>query len=603
MPAYKASVKDARFLLYDVFDTESKAKELKPISGTTRQDWDNVLEEAAKFAERVVHPLMRGGDEEGCTLENGQVRMPKGWVDSFKLYVENGWPLLEAPEHLGGNPLPSFVRMCMQEYLAAANVAWGMPPGLTTAAIEVLEAHASDELKNKFARKMAEGQWFGTMCLTEAHCGTDLGLVRTRATPREDGSYELDGTKIFITAGDHDITENIIHLVLARLPDAPRGTKGISLFLVPKFLVDDRGVIGDFNHVTCSALEHKMGIKASPTCVINFEKSIGYLVGEINSGLAQMFTMMNIARIGTGIQGIGTAAASTWHAQGYAKERLQMRSLSGHKNPDGPADPIIVHPDVRRMLLTQKALTEGCRALVCYSSEFVDHQFYSDNEDLKKAAQARLGLLTPVIKGFSTEVAQEVTAYGVQILGGHGYICESGQEQLLRDARISTIYEGTTGVQALDFIGRKILLNQGRDLKVFTKEIHLFCESLKNDDVIEKTLIEPLAKKNKEWGDMTVQIGMRAMKNPDEVGAASVEFLMYSGYVILGYMWARMAVAAQKRLQSSPEDLFLQSKMATAQFYFARILPRTDGLRSAVLAGGETMMAVPEVFFGLECEA
>lgn len=600
MPNYKAPIKDFKFLLYDVFDTESLVKPLATIGETNREDWNPIIEEAAKFAEKVVHPLMRSGDEEGCRIEDGKVKLPKGWVESYKLYIENGWPLLEAPAEFGGNPLPTYVRMTLQEVLAGANVAWGMPPGLTTAAIEVLVEHASEELKQRYVPKMAEGQWFGTMCLTEAHCGTDLGLVRTKAVPQDDGSYLIDGSKIFITAGDHEITENIVHLVLARLPDAPSGTKGISLFVVPKFEVKDDGSLGASNHVTCSAVEHKMGIKASPTCVINFEKSKGYLVGEVNSGLAYMFTMMNIARIGTGIQGIGTAAASAWHAQGYAKDRLQMRSLSGHKNPKGPADAIIVHPDVRRMLLTQKALTEGCRALVAYASHFVDLETFSQDAEAKADASARLGLLTPVIKGFSTEVSQEVVAYGVQILGGHGYICESGQEQLLRDARISTIYEGTTGVQALDFIGRKVLLNEGRNLRKFTKEIHLFCEEHKANPTFGKYL-ELLAARNKEWGEITMQVGMKAMQNPDEVGAASVEFLMYSGYVILGYMWAKMGLAAEKGLDGG-KDSYLEGKIAACKFFFERLLPRTEGYKASVLAGGASIMNVPEQIFGSECQ-
>ncbi len=598
MPNFKSPLRDIRFLLQDVFEVEKSVKELATIDATTKEDWDPVLDEAAKFAEKVVHPLMRSGDEEGCKFENGKVKLPKGWVDSYKLYTENGWPLLEAPQELGGNPLPSFVRMSVQELLSGSNLCWAMLPGLTTAAVEVLTEHASEELKEKFIHKMAEGKWFGTMCLTEAHCGTDLGLVATKAVDKGNGTYEIDGSKIFITGGEHDATENIIHLVLARLPDSPTGTKGISLFLVPKFKVGADGSVQGSNNVSCSAIEHKMGIKGSPTCVINFEKSEGFIIGEKNQGLTMMFTMMNIARLGTGIQGLGAASASYWHALNYAKDRLQMRSLSGAKNPKGPADPIIVHPDVRRMLLTQKALTEGSRAMVAYASQLVDEHLYGKTKEVRDAANAKLGLLTPVIKGFCTEMAQEVVSHGLQVLGGHGYISESGQEQIARDVRISTIYEGTTGVQALDFLGRKILMNEGRNLRNFTKEVHLFCETNKTHATWGK-LVEKLSQKNKEWGEMTMQIGMKAMPNPDEVGAASVDYLMYSGYVILGYLWLKMGMAAESKAAT---HAFYKGKVETCKFYFDRILPRTESLRLSILSGGANLMSLTADHFGASYE-
>lgn len=607
MPNYKAPLKDIQFLLYDVFDIVGHAKGLRGLEDLSRDDLDAILSEAANFVEKEVHPLMREGDEEGVGFKDGEVTLPKGWVQSYKLFVENGWPMLEAPDDCGGTPMPAAVGMLFSEMQASANLCWGMLPGLTTAAVEVLHAHASDELKQKYLGKMVEGQWFGTMCLTEAQSGTDLNLVRTKATPQDDGSYSISGSKMFITGGDHDASENIIHLVLARIPGAPEGTKGISLFLVPKHKSDDGGSITGANGVTCGSIEHKMGIKASPTCVLNFDNSEGYLIGEANSGLAMMFTMMNIARIGTGIQGYASAVSSFQGALEYAKDRLQMRSLSGPKNPEGPADPIIVHPDVRKMLLTQKSLSEGCRALVLYASTLVDQQERSSDEEASRKASSLLGLLTPIIKGFSTEIGIEAANHGIQVLGGHGYICEHGMEQIARDARISSIYEGTTGIQALDLLGRKIFMNEGKLLGMFCNEIGLFCQRHQDKKDLAPFFGALMAKIG-EWGEITAKVGAKARKDPEEVGAASVDYLMYAGYVSLAYFWARMAVESYQKLGRIPavgenltgDEKFYAAKIDTARFYFDRILPRTETHKACMLSGAANLMNLEAESFGLD---
>lgn len=597
MLSFKTPLKDIKFQMHEVFKLTEHLKTLEGFDEACQDDLNVILDEAAKFCEREVAPLMRSGDEEGVSFDNGVVKLPKGWAHSYKLFVENGWPLLEAPEKWGGSRNSAALGTIMQEMMAAANPAWAMPSGLTIAANKVIDSFGTEEIKQRFLPKMSEGSWMGTMCLTEPQCGTDLGLVNTKATIR-DGLYEITGSKMFITAGDHDGADNIIHLVLARLPDAPSGTKGISLFLVPKIWVNDDGSLGENNAVSCGSIEHKMGIKASPTCVMNFDQSKGYLIGEPNEGLQAMFVMMNIARIGTGVQGYAAGVRSYQIAVDYAKDRLQMRSLTGKKNPDGPADPIIVHPDVRRMLLTQKSLLEGCRGMVLYTSKLLDSESYSNNEDEKAKAKNILGLITPILKGFSTEIGIEATNLGMQVLGGHGYINEHGQEQLLRDSRICSIYEGTTGIQALDLLGRKILMNEGKNLRLFTKEIHLFCEANKDTESM-KSIVEALAAKNKEWGDLTLKIGMGAMKNPDEAGSASVDYLMYAGYICLGFFMAMNAkVAAEKLAEAKGPDLdFYTAKMQTAEFYFARILPRTETLATTMLSGAKHLMSMDAAQF------
>jgi hypothetical protein len=455
-----------------------------------------------------------------------------------------------------------------------------------------LEAHGSDDLKARFLPRLCDGRWTGTMCLTEPHCGTDLGLLRTKAEPQADGSYKVSGTKIFISSGDHDMSNNIIHLVIARTPDAPAGTKGISLFVVPKFIPAADGNPGERNGVSCGSLEHKMGIHGNATCVLNFDNAQGFLVGELNKGLSYMFTMMNSARLGVAQQGLAHLEAGLQAATKYARERLQSRSLSGAKNPDGIADPIVVHPDVRRMLLTVKALTEGNRMLAHYCGQLLDIDAYSQDEAEKKEADSLLALLTPIAKGFMTETGFEGANLALQVFGGHGYIVEWGMEQNVRDARIAMIYEGTNGIQALDLLGRKVLSNQGQFLRIFTKQIHKFCEA-QADNAALADYIEPLSKLNKEWGDLTMHIGGRAMQNPDEAGGAAMDYLMYSGYVTLAYFWARAVDAATKALARGNSDKdFYQTKIQTAQFYYRRILPRTLSLAATMKDGVDSLLSI-----------
>ena len=595
MPDYKAPLQDMRFFLYDVLNVEEAYKKIPEYAAFSRDDYDPVLDEQAKFAEKVVAPLNPVGDKEGVQFKDGEVTLPKGWKESYDMYVENGWPLIGHEEEYGGAGLPQFIGTCFSEMLYSASYCWSMLPGLTTAAVRVVKTQASDEVKNLILDKMIRCQWYGTMCLTEAHCGTDLGLVRTKA--EEDGKhYKISGSKIFISGGDHDAAENIVHLVLARLPGAPKGTKGISLFAVPKYKVKEDGSMGEFNKVTVSSIEHKMGIKASPTCVLNFEGSEGFIIGEPNKGLSYMFIMMNMARIGTGTQGLAVGEASYQGARDYAKDRLQMRSITGPKNPDGEADPIIVHPDIRRMLLTQRAIAEGGRALALYTTCLSDvNRKSEDKADAEKAGEI-LELITPILKAFLTETGVESSNLGMQVLGGHGYIWESGMEQLARDARIGPIYEGTTGIQALDLLGRKVLMNQGRSLKILTDEILEFCKENSGGEMA--TIAGPVQKKVEEWLGLTEKITAAAMQNPEEVGAASFDYIMYGGWVILGWFHARMAKAAMDQLASGKGDKeFCEAKVMLAKFYMARLLPRTDSHAVTMMSGAASLMDMPENLF------
>jgi len=474
-----------------------------------------------------------------------------------------------------------------------------MYPGLTHGAMSAIHAHGTEEQKNTYLRKLTAGQWTGTMCLTEAHCGTDLGIIKTRAVPQADGSYAVTGSKIFISAGEHDMSDNIIHLVLAKLPDAPAGTKGISLFIVPKFLPDASGEAGERNGVSCGSIEHKMGIKASATCVLNFDDAKGFLIGEPNKGLNCMFTMMNHARLGTGMQGLCLGEASFQGAIKYANDRLQMRALTGAKAPDKPADPIIVHPDVRRMLLTMKAFNEGNRALTYFTAQMLDVAHLSADAEARQQAEDLLAFLTPICKAFMTDTGLEVTNHGMQVFGGHGFIREWGMEQLVRDCRIAPIYEGTNGIQALDLLGRKVLGSQGKLLRNFTKIVHKFCAANAGNAQLGG-FVAQLDGLNQQWGELTMKVGMAAMKNPDEVGAASVDYLMYSGYIVLGYLWLRMALVAQAQLESGEGDGdFCQGKLATCEFYFKRLLPRTAAHRAAIEAGSDCLMKLPAQLFSL----
>ena len=594
MPTYKAPLRDMRFLINEVFDFESHYKTLPNGEEATPDMVEAILGELAKLCENTIGPLYHSGDHESCKLEDGQVTTPKGYKEAYQEYVAGGWQGLSHPAEYGGQGLPMSLGLFKQEMMGTANWPFAMYPGLSLGAMNTIQLHGDEDQKATYLTPLTEGTWAGTMCLTEPQCGTDLGQVKTKAEPQADGSYKITGTKIFISSGDHDLTENIVHIVLARLPDAPKGTKGISLFIVSKYLP---GKIGESNGVVCGSLEKKMGIKASATCVMNFDGATGYLIGPENKGLNCMFTFMNFARLGTAIQGVAHAELGFQGGLTYAKDRLAMRSLSGAKNADGPADPIIVHPDVRRMLLTSKAFAEGGRALVYFCAQLGDTVKLAKDEEERKQADALMALLTPIAKAFVTEVGLEAASHGVQIYGGHGFIREWGMEQNLRDARISTLYEGTTGIQALDLLGRKVLMTQGQALRNFTKIIHKFCEANADNDKL-KELIEPLAASNKEWGDLTQAIGMQAMQNPDSAGGASVDYLMYSGYVTLAYLWALMASKAQAQLDSGVGDEdFYKAKISTAKFYFKRILPRIAGHKGAIEGGIDSLMELDAEHF------
>ena len=595
MPNYRAPRRDIEFVINEVLDSESLYRDLPGYEEASAELMSAIIDEGAKFAENVLSPLNQSGDEEGCQWSEDGVKTPQGFVDAYRQYVEGGWPALSADTAYGGQGMPSMLGIVLNEMVGTANWSWLMYPGLSHGCIKTLEAHGSDEQKARYLPNLVAGNWTGTMCLTESHCGSDLGLLRTRAEPQADGSYAITGTKIFISAGEHDMAENIVHIVLARLPDAPAGTKGISLFVVPKFNVDDDGSIGDRNAVHCASIEKKMGIKASATCVMNFDGARGYLIGEPNRGLNLMFTFMNTARIGTAIQGLAHAELSYQGALEYARERLSMRSLTGPKNPDGPADPIIVHPDVRRMLLTQRAIAEGSRAMLYYLAQLGDIVEKGSAVDAKQADDL-MALLTPIAKAFVTETGFEAANHGVQIYGGHGFIREWGMEQIVRDARIAMLYEGTTGIQALDLLGRKVLGSGGKLLMGFTGLLDEFIAAHGDESLAE--FIGPLAQRKDEWLQLSLKIGERAMENPEEAGAAAVDYLMYAGYVVLGYFWARMAVVAQVKLAGEPADgSFYEAKLMTARFYFQRLLPRADAHREALLSGADNLMAMPEAMF------
>lgn len=601
MPEYKAPLRDIQFARNELLGYEEHYQSIPAFEDASPDVVQAILEEGAKFCEQVLAPLNRVGDQEGCTWsEGGVVKTPTGFKEAYQQFVEGGWPSLAAPAEFGGQGLPESLAFSLSEMTGQANWAWGMYPGLSHGAKRTILEHGTDEQKQVYLTKLVSGEWTGTMCLTEAHCGTDLGLLRTRAEPQADGSYKITGTKIFISAGEHDMAENIVHIVLARLPDAPAGTKGISLFIVPKFLPTAEGDVGERNAVNCGSIEHKMGIHGNATAVLNFDGATGFLIGPPNRGLNCMFTFMNSARIGTALQGLAHTEIALQGAVRYARDRLQMRALTGPKAPDKPADPIIVHPDVRRMLLTIKSFAEGGRALLYYCSKLVDIMHHSADEAAKADAESQLALLTPIAKGFLTEVGVESAYHGMQVFGGHGYIAEWGMEQNLRDARISTLYEGTTGIQALDLLGRKVLGSQGKTLMSFTKVVHKFCQAQEGNAAI-KHLVEPLNQLNKEWGELTMKIGMKAMQNPDEAGAATVDYLMYSGYATLAYFWAAAAAVANDKLAAgTSEPGFYQAKLQTARFYFERILPRTRAHVAAIDSGAANLMEMEDENFLLE---
>ncbi len=595
MPQYTPPLRDFQFVLHEVLDAQANLAELPAHAEVTRELIDQVLEEGGKFCAEVLFPLNRSGDEEGCHYEgDGVVRTPKGFKDAWEQFKAGGWPTLTCDTELGGQGLPYAVGMPFQEMMNSANQAWTMYPGLTHGAYDCLREHGTPEQKAIYLPKLVSGEWTGTMCLTEAHCGTDLGMLRTRAEPQSDGSYRITGAKIFISSGEHDLAENIVHLVLARLPDAPPGTKGISLFLVPKFVPEADGTLGERNGIRCSRLEDKMGIHGNATCAMDLDGATGWLVGEVNRGLQAMFVMMNAARIGVGLQTLGLMEVAYQNSVAYARERLQSRSLTGPKAPDKPADPIIVHPDVRRMLLTQRAYTEGCRAFAIWMAIEADRAEGHPDEDVRSEAGDLLALLTPVVKAFITDSGFQTTNLAMQVFGGHGYIREWGMEQYVRDARINMIYEGTNTIQSLDLLGRKVLQDSGAKLRRFGERVKALIEAEGHREEMAE-FVNPLAELAGKVEKLTMDIGMKAMRNPDEAGAAAVDYLRVIGHLVLSYFWARMAQVALAHQDSG--DPFYQAKLATARFYFAKLQPETASLIRSARAGSATLMDVPAELF------
>ncbi|MBO1539799.1 acyl-CoA dehydrogenase C-terminal domain-containing protein [Pseudomonas sp. OA65] len=584
MADYKAPLRDMRFVLNEVFEVAKLWAQLPVLADTVDAETvEAILEEAGKVTSKSIAPLSRSADEEGCHWADGAVTTPAGFPQAYKTYAEGGWVGVGGDPVYGGMGMPKAVSAQVEEMVNSASLSFGLYPMLTAGACLSINAHASEELKATYLPNMYAGVWAGSMCLTEPHAGTDLGIIRTKAEPQADGSYKVSGTKIFITGGEHDLTENIIHLVLAKLPDAPAGPKGISLFLVPKFMVNADGSLGARNAANCGSIEHKMGIQASATCVMNFDEAVGYLVGEPNKGLAAMFTMMNYERLGVGIQGLATGERSYQNAVEYARDRLQSRSPTGAQNKDKVADPIIVHPDVRRMLLTMKASNEGGRAFSTYVAMQLDTAKFSEDPVTRKRAEDLVALLTPVAKAFLTDLGLETTVHGQQVFGGHGYIREWGQEQLVRDVRITQIYEGTNGIQALDLVGRKIVGSGGAFYRLFADEIRHFTATASSD--LEE-FVKPLNSAVDTLDELTDWLLDRAKSNPNEIGAASVEYLQAFGYTAYAYMWALMARAA---LGKEHQEDFYASKLGTARFYFARLLPRIHSLSASVKAGSESL--------------
>jgi hypothetical protein len=590
MTAYKAPLDDLRFALFDVLDAEPILTALQGGEAHSRDLLDAVLEEAGRLSEQLLAPTNAPADAEGCHYDkaNQTVTTPKGFKEAFKQFAEGGWTGLTNPETYGGQALPGVLGTATTEIFQSGNLAWSLYPLLSEGATHAMELHGEAWQRERFMKPIIEGRWTGTMCLTEPQAGSDLGLLKTRAEPGEGNTYKITGTKIFISAGEHDLTENIVHLVLARLPDAPEGSRGISMFIVPKFRVNEDGSLGARNTVAAGAIEHKMGIHACSTCVMNFDGAEGYLIGKPHKGLAAMFTMMNAARLSVGVQGLALAERALQNSLNYARERLQSRALSGPKFPNKPADNLLVQPDVRRMLLTQRAFVEGSRALVLYTALQTDIEHRATDAAARQKAGELVAFLIPIAKGMTTELAQECTKEALQIYGGHGYIAENGMEQFVRDARIITLYEGTTGIQAADLLGRKILQLQGVGAKHFLQEISTFCQQHSADESL-RSLIGPLAVATKEWSDLTVSLAQRAQANPEELGAAATDYLYYSGYVTLAYLWARSVAAAEAGTRSAA---FKQAKRDTAAFYFARILPRTLVHKAAIESGVTTLPAI-----------
>lgn len=595
MPDYKAPLRDMRFVLNEVFDAENQWNKLAGLQDVVDADTaEAILEESGKICSQLLAPLNRDGDESGSQFTNEGVKAAPGFKEAYQTYCEAGLNGLGGNPELGGMGMPKMLVAQIEEMVQGANMSFGLAPMLTAGACLALDAHGSDELKEKYLPNMYSGQWSGAMDLTEPHAGTDLGIIRTKAEPNGDGSFKITGTKIFITWGEHDMAENIIHLVLAKLPDAPAGPRGISMFLVPRYIVNEDGSIGEENATKCGSIEHKMGIKASATCVMNYDGAKGWLVGEENKGLNGMFTMMNYERLGVGIQGLGAAEASYQNAVTYALERLQSRAPTGAQEKDKAADPIIVHPDVRRMLLTMKATNEGGRAFSTYVAKWLDIGKHSDNKEEAEHANALMALLTPVAKAFMTDLALEATVHGQQVFGGHGFVREWGQEQYVRDVRITQIYEGTNGIQALDLAGRKVVANNGAFYNLFEQDVQNFINENQGVEGSSEFL-EPLKAALENLTDLTQWLLVQAKQNPSEIGAASVEYLHTFGYTAYAYMWAKMALVALAKTQS--DDEFYAAKISTARFYFSRLLPRYISLTASVKGGSDVLYGLEQDMF------
>ncbi|MFK3739756.1 acyl-CoA dehydrogenase C-terminal domain-containing protein [Massilia sp. TN1-12] len=596
MGQYVAPLRDMQFVLHEFLNVTEEYKNLPPYAEFDADIINQVLEEGAKFTQEVLFPLNHSGDREGCHYDAAgkTVTTPKGFKEAYKQYVDGGWPALACDPEYGGQGLPVSLNNSFYEMLNSSNQAWSMYPGLSHGAYECLKEHGTDEQKKFYLPKLVSGEWTGTMCLTEAHCGTDLGLLRSKAEPQADGTYKITGSKIFISAGEHDMAENIVHLVLARLPDAPEGSKGISLFLVPKFLPNADGSIGERNPIFCGAIEEKMGIHGNATCQMNLDGAVGTLIGQPHKGLQAMFVFMNAARLGVGMQSLGLTEVAYQNALTYAKDRIQMRSLSGPKAPDKPADPIIVHPDVRRMLLTAKAYAEGARALTSYVALQIDRELNHPDEEVRKEAAGEVALLTPIVKAFITDNGWIATSEALQVYGGHGYISEWGMEQYVRDARINMIYEGTNTVQSLDLLGRKILMDNGAKLRAFGEKIKSFVEENGLDENLSE-FVTPLGELGEKVTKLTMEIGMKAFQNQDEVGAAAVPYLRVAGHLVFSYFFAQMAKIALEKKDSG--DKFYESKLATARFYFARLYPETAMLIRQARSGAANLLALDADLF------
>ncbi len=594
MATYTAPLRDLRFVYEELFDA-GEITALEDYQEATPDLVNAIVEEGAKLCQNELFPLNRSGDEEGCHFDNGNVRTPEGFRSAYAAYLEGGWGGLSCAPEFGGQGMPHSVNIALEEMLCSANLSFSTYPGLTRGVYRALRAFGNEAIKQLYLPRLVSGKWSGTMCLTESHCGTDLGLLRTRAEPTKEDTYRITGTKIFITAGEHDLTENIVHLVLARLPDAPAVIKGISLFLVPKFVPDEQDEPGDRNSVTCASIEHKMGIKASATCVMNFEEATGWLVGQPHRGMQAMFTMMNDARLGVGMQGLGIAEIAYQAAGAYAKERLQGRAITGTKQPDKPADPLIVHPDIRRILLTMRSFTEGARALTCWLARNLDFRDKAETNEGRQAADDFVQLMTPIVKAFLTDYGFEVTNMGLQIHGGHGYIRETGVEQYVRDARITQIYEGANGIQALDLVGRKLPAHTGRYLRSFFHPVQSWIEEQSVNTELQPFVL-PVAKAFGRLQLATGHIAQAGLGNPDEGGAAASEYLRLFGLVALGYLWARMAQISIEK-QGGDDNAFYAAKIITARFFMERVLPQTGALFAAIMSGSNTMMEFPDDTF------